>query len=65
MWTSVKDGLPEISDDYLVYYLKKYECGFEANWINVCSFIIDHNGWQTDSTETVTHWMPLPSSPQK
>lgn len=64
-WISVKDRLPEKSDDYLVYYLKKYECGFETKWINVCSFITSHDGWQTDNTETITHWQPLPEPPKE
>ena len=62
-WISVKDGLPEIETEVLVYCQPnpiKYPRG--VNVAHICEF---DGTWQTlDGTEAeVTHWMPLPPKP--
>lgn len=57
-WISVKDRLPEKSGDYIAYtkdgiVWPYFFCG--DIWEDALGF----------STETVTHWMPLPEPPRE
>ena len=59
-WTNAIEK-PSKSDDYLVYYHKKYDsCNFETNWYGICSFIDIYGGWQTEEGETILAWQSLP-----
>jgi len=59
-WTNAIEK-PSKSDDYLVYYHKKYDsCNFETNWHGICSFIDIYGGWQTEEGETILAWQSLP-----
>lgn len=59
-WTNAIEK-PSKSDDYLVYYHKKYNsCNFETNWHGICSFIDIYGGWQTEEGETILAWQSLP-----
>ena len=59
-WTNAIEK-PSKSDDYLVYYHKKYDsCNFETNLHGICSFIDIYGGWQTEEGETILAWQSLP-----
>lgn len=62
-WVSVRDRLPEIGVEVLVY-----DCGFMGVWsLNKTDqgvFWEDGHGDQY-SVDEVTHWMPLPEPPEE
>ncbi len=72
-WISVKDRLPEIDKQVLVYckeesYLKKgddYEFLVLLDYTKDGKFVFNYNGYEyeDDYTSNVTHWM-IPTKPQ-
>ena len=72
-WISVKDRLPEIDEQVLVYckqkgYLEKdddYEFLVLLDYTEDGKFVFYYNGYeyQDDYTSNVTHWM-IPTNPQ-
>lgn len=73
-WISVKDGLPEVVDSYLVVVKEKYP--HEEKWnvhVDVAAshgnYIDDFwdtfNDWKEGQEVHVTHWMPLPEPPKE
>lgn len=64
-WISVKDRLPKIDGQYLVYT----ECGdmFNAEFDRDCGEFGNWHGYyhpDWDKYEGITHWMPLPELPK-
>lgn len=64
-WISVKDRLPEICQDVLVYCknTQRVTIGRFAHWY-------DNDGWDIVGTkgrfnDIVTHWMPMPEPPKE
>ena len=64
-WISVEDKLPEKNQEVLVYR------GDHSGLMNVYTYM-DKNEWEDDYgywgrtyDEGITHWMPLPKSPEK
>lgn len=64
-WISVKDRLPSIDENVLVYdnCFKDVSIGYISDFLNY------RKTWITDCGEsvsdTVTHWMPLPEPPKE
>jgi Protein of unknown function (DUF551) len=61
-WISVKDRLPNMGIDVLVYSKDRI---FHAWWDNISS---SHDWYDIQNTwiiEDVTHWMPLPKKPEE
>ena len=60
-WISVEDALPEYGEWYLVNTNKRgvIECFYDGNDI----WLTAHGDLKED--EDITHWQPLPKSPQK
>ena len=58
-WISVKDRLPEVSREYIVWTV-----GAEEPMVGLAGFESDTNKWDIlfHGIE-VTHWMPLPPAP--
>lgn len=57
-WISVKERLPEIDDEVIIY----------VDGITDCAFYIGRNIFERGNRirETdVTHWMPIPEPPQE
>lgn len=53
-WISVKDGLPTSSGSYLVY----------ANVVDIDIYDAEEGEWEFWCNWKVTHWQPLPDSPE-
>ena len=65
-WISVKDELPEINKDVLIYRGQ-----FIGRLINVYTYL-GNNEWEDEygywgktEDEGITHWMSLPSPPKE
>lgn len=73
-WISVKDGLPEVANPYLVVVKEKYPHEEECNvYVDVAASHGDYiddfwdtfNDWKEGQEVHVTHWMPLPEAPKE
>ena len=61
-WISVKDRLPEVSEDILAWGPEgDVELGFLSQ-VDIDNGHPENGGW-CDFYFTVTHWMPLPEPP--
>lgn len=64
-WISIKDKLPEVNRDVLVY-----KGGFIGDLMNVYCYLGDdrwedeYGYFDTAESEGITHWMPLPEPPK-
>ena len=64
-WIDIKDALPEIGQEVLVY---RGNC--RGNLMNVYTYLgddmweDDYGYWQHADGEGITHWMPLPEPPR-
>lgn len=77
-WISVKDRLPELEEEVLVYASGKIDGFFGKNVIAICSRYEQKiypsapgyerwsSPWQYFHTDyEITHWMPLPEPPKE
>ena len=55
-WVSVKEGLPKISDTYLVT-IDGEICGIDHDFVSICGF--EDGRWDEEADEIIA-WMPLP-----
>ena len=65
-WISVKDYIPELMKDVLVYDASKETMAIGSLWKNGEGkyFWKDSSGWML-SIDSVTHWMLLPELPKE
>ena len=61
-WNKCSDRLPEKNGYYLIAYLFDKHYFYKDCWFNVTAIKSNFSGFQT--TNNVTHWMPLPSVPE-
>lgn len=61
-WISVKDRLPEETGRYWCYVKEYNDLGISHFQWNF-AFNVEEQGFNTNETEKVTHWMPLPDPP--
>ena len=77
-WISVKDRMPEIGEEVLVYAKGKIDGFIGEHVIAICKRFVEHifsssPGYETWSTPwqyfhidyEITHWMPLPEPPKE
>lgn len=68
-WSSVKDRLPEINKDVLMYFAveKNMAVGFLQEIDEHVTFwgAYPDGGWWTSCDCEPTHWMPLPEPPKE
>jgi len=62
MWTSIKERLPDSVDTYIVYCTQTYSNHDTQHFVRLAYFVADK--FETESSITVTHWMPLPEFPK-
>lgn len=68
-WISVKDAIPEMKADVLVYFpIEKnmavgFLCDIDEDKTMWCAYTDD--GYYTDCDFEPTHWMPLPEPPKE
>lgn len=58
-WISVKDRLPEVEEDVLMYLSS---IGVSLGFINMMGFWVNEFG---GSTFIPTHWTPIPQLPEE
>ena len=65
-WISVKDYIPELMKDVLVYDARNKNMAVGSLWKKEDDsyFWKDSSGWMLTIGE-VTHWMPLPEPPKE
>lgn len=71
-WISVKDRLPQMSQDKLVKGYKQIQVlaycdkGMVCAWFQIdTEKFYDVSGWLGTEIYNVTHWMPLPEPPKE
>lgn len=65
-WISVKDRLPEDSDEFLCYVSILDDMGVKVYDIRILEYFSGAKIWSCDGTiAIVTHWMPLPEPPKE
>lgn len=67
-WISVKDRLPEKGDEYNVFWKPDAEEGVVTTMeydANEKKFIDTAGFCDSDETDSVTHWIPLPGPPNQ
>ena len=68
-WISVKDRLPELKTDVLMYFAEcknmavGFMCDRDEDRTMWCTYSDD--GWYTDCDYEPLYWMPLPQSPKE
>lgn len=65
-WIPVSERLPEASGHYLIFLECKYDGELLSAWMQVAwfceKFYWEHLHSEDVFKETITHWMPLPST---
>lgn len=77
-WISVKDRLPELDQEVLVYAVGKIDGFIDTHVYALCSRFVQHifpsspgyerwsTPWEYFHTDyEITHWMPLPAGPKE
>ena len=69
-WISVKDRLPQMDGEYLVYGMSKLWKEVLPDYVPIwlCNWYLKYGGWYNLEKQTgfdyITHWMPLPEPPE-